>query len=279
MKDYIEVLKPRATILLTFIGVCAAVVAGAGRPPLGPLIAAGVAVLLASAGANGLTNYLDRDVDSRMERTRRRALPARRIYPPEKVLPLTIGLTIIGLGLAGWLHWLAFIFGLVGVLASVVWRKRATCVFPQGVVAGCAPVLMGWWVIRPAFSWELLVLCLLICLWVPLHVWSVMVAHREDYLAAGLGYFPISWPVRQSVKVLLVLCLALYLVSITLYFIGGFTWLYLTVANILGLLVVYAGFRLMTSGQSRDAWRLYRLSAFPYLGLMFIVMCLDIWLA
>lgn len=252
--------------------------AGDGQPPLGQLIAVGVAVLLVSAGANGLTNYLDRDIDARMERTRHRALPARRIYPPEKVLPLTIGLTVVGLGLAGWLHWLAFVFGLVGTLASLVWRKRATCVFPQGVIAGCAPVLMGWWAVRPSFDWELLVLCALICLWVPLHVWSVMVVHREDYLAAGLGYFPMSRPVGQSVRVLLVLCLLLVMSSIALYFIGGYSWLYLTVAGGLGILVVYTGCRLVASSQSRDAWRLYRLSAFPYLGIIFIVMCLDIWL-
>jgi protoheme IX farnesyltransferase len=275
---YLEVLKPRATVLLTFIGVCTAIVAGSGQPPLGRLLAVGVAVLLVSAGANGLTNYLDREVDARMERTRHRALPSQRIYPPRKVLPLTIGLVVIGLALAGWLHWLAFVFGLAGTLASVLWRKRATCVFPQGVVAGCAPVLMGWWAIKPAFEWELLVLCALICVWIPLHVWSVMVANREDYLAAGLSYFPMSRPVRQSVRVLLILCLLLYLSSVVLYFIGGFAWLYLIAANGLGLLVVYAGYRLVASSQSRQAWRLYRLSAFPYLGIIFMVMCLDIWL-
>ncbi len=66
--------------------------------------------------------------------------------------------------------------------------------------------------------------------------------------------------------------------SIALYFIGGFAWLYLAAANLLGVLVVYAGLRLVTSGASRDAWKLYRLSAFPYLGILFTVMCLDIWL-
>ena len=74
---------------------------------------------------------------------------------------------------------------------------------------------------------------------------------------------------------LLVFALVLYAVSIALYFIGNFAWLYLVLANILGIVMVYAVGRLVVSRVSKDAWRLYRLSAFPYLGLIFLVMSLD----
>jgi heme O synthase-like polyprenyltransferase len=87
-----------------------------------------------------------------------------------------------------------------------------------------------------------------------------------------------SWEVRQTVKILLLLGLVLYMTSIALYFMGGFAWLYLVLANILGIAIIYSGSRLVISGASRDAWRLYKLSAFPYLGLIFLTMCLDIWL-
>ena len=237
-----------------------------------------VTILLASARANGLTNYLDRDVDARMERTRNRALPSKRIYPPEKVLPLTIGLVIIGLALAWQLHWLAFVADLIGTTAAVVWRKRITCVFPQGVLASCTPVLMGWFAIKPTFGWEILFLCLLIAVWLPMHVWSVMVANRDDYLRAGLDYFPMNIGVKVALKILLVFCLVLYTASIALYFIGGFGWLYLAFANLLGIVIVYGGAQLVISGLSQNAWRLYKLSAFPYLGLIFLAMSLDSWL-
>ncbi len=278
VRNYIEVLKPRESSLLTFIGVSAAIVAGDGHPPLNLLFLALVTILLASAGANGLTNYLDRDVDGRMQRTRNRALPAKCIYPPEKVLPLTIGLVVVGLALAWQLHLLVFISDLIGTTAAVVWRKRATCVFPQGMLAACAPVFMGWFAIRPTLSWEILLLCLLVAVWLPLHVWSVMIANREDYLSAGLGYFPMNTEVKQAVKVLLVFCLMLYAASIALYFVGGFGWLYLVLANLLGIMLVYGSSRVVISSASRDAWRLYKLSAFPYLGLIFLTMWLDIWL-
>jgi protoheme IX farnesyltransferase len=234
--------------------------------------------LIATTGANGLTNYLDRDIDARMQRTMCRALPSKNIYPPKKVLPLIIGLIIIGLVLAWQLHPMAFIADLAGTLVASTWRKKVTCVYPQGVIASCAPVLMGWLAIKPALGWELLLLCILIAAWLPLHVWSVNIAHREDYLQAGINYFPLSLEVKDSVKVLLVFSLALYAASIALYFIGHFAWLYLTLANILGIVMVYAGSRLVISSTTKEAFRLYKLSAYPYLGLIFLVMCLDIWL-
>ena len=263
--------------MLAFIGLCAAIIAGEGQ--LSPkLLLVLVAILIAAAGANGLTNYLDRDIDARMKRTRNRALPSRSIYPPKKVLPLILGLIVIGMVLAWRLHPFAFLADLAGTLVAATWRKKVTCVYPQGVLASCAPVLMGWLAIKPALGWELLLLCVLIAFWLPLHVWSLIITHREDYLQAGLNYFPINIEVRDAVRVLLVFSLALYAASIALYFIGSFAWLYLALANILGIVMVYAGSRLVISHATQDAWRLYRLSAFPYLGLIFLVMCLDIWL-
>ena len=277
VKNYIEVLKPLPSILLTYIGVCSAIIAGEGQ--LSPkLFLVLVAILLTVAGANGLTNYLDRDVDARMQRTKNRALPSKRIYPPQKVLPLAVGLIIIGLVLAWQLHPFAFLAGLGGTLVAATWRKKVTCVYPQGVLASCAPILMGWFAVRPVPSWEILLLCILIVAWLPLHVWSLIITNREDYLQAGLSYFPISCEVKNSVKVLLVFSLMLYAASIALYFVGSFAWLYLTLANLLGMMMVYASSRLVISGAANDAWRLYKLSAFPYLGIIFFIMCLDIWL-
>jgi len=262
---------------LTFIGVCAAIIAGGGQLSL-KLFLVLIAILLTAAGANGLTNYLDRDVDARMQRTQNRALPSKRIYPPQKVLPLAIGLIVIGLVLAWQLHPFVFLAGMGGTLAAATWRKKVTCVYPQGVLASCAPILMGWFAVRPALSWEILLLCILIAVWLPLHVWSRIINNREDYLQAGLNYFPISCEVKNSVKVLLVFSLMLYAASIALYFVGSFAWLYLVLANLLGMIIVYASSRLVISSAAKDAWRLYKLSAFPYLGLIFLVMCLDIWL-
>jgi protoheme IX farnesyltransferase len=274
---YIEVLKPLPSVLLAFIGFGTAVVAGQGQvtPRLGVVL---VAVLIASAGANGLTNYLDRDVDARMRRTCLRVLPSGIISPPRKALPLVIGLIVAGLVLAWYLHPYVFLADALGTLVAATWRKKVTCVYPQGVLASCAPILMGWLSVRQTVNWELLLLSILIAAWLPLHVWSVNISHREDYRQAGLNYFPINLEVRDSVKLLLVFSLLLYAASIALYFVGSFSWLYLIVANILGIVMFVAVGRLVFSRATGDAWKLYRLSTFPYLGVIFLIMCLDIWL-
>lgn len=274
--DYIEVLKPGATFLLTFIGGCAAVLAAGGEIAVGRLALVLVAIALGSAGCNGLTNYLDREVDARMKRTARRALPSGRIFPAQKVLPLVLGLIVAGLVLAWFLHPLCFAVGAIGAIASSIWRKTVSCTF-LGMVASCSPVLIGWLAVKPFFDVQILLLCLLVMSWVPLHVWSVMIANREDYLGAGLKYFPLSWSVENVVKTLFGLSLLLYSISILLYF-TGLHMLYLVVAGIFGAAMVIASGNLLFSTTAKSAWRLYKLSAYPYLGIVFLAMALDAWL-
>lgn len=269
-------LKPLPTLLLTFIGLCAAVVAGRGAVTL-RLVPVLLAIGLGSAGANGLTNYLDRDLDARMARTCGRALASKKIDPPEKALPVIIVCIVAGLALAWSLHPYVFLVDAVGTLVAATWRKKITCVYPQGVIASCAPLVMGWLAVRPVFSLELGLLCVLVAVWLPLHVWTVMLSHREDYIKAGITYFPLNTGDRFPVRLLLVFALFLYAASVVLYFIGGFQALYLTAANALGIMMVWASVRLQTAKTPRNAWRLYKLSSFPYLGLIFLVMILDIW--
>ena len=274
--DYITVLKPRETILLAFIGVCASIIAADGKPSLSVLAIALVAIALGSAGANGLTNYLDRNVDARMKRTHLRALPANRIVPARKALVWSVFLILVALAVAWYLDPLCFVFGLVGTIAASVFRKRVMCVI-QGGIAGCAPVLIGYVAVTHHLDIQILFLCILIAVWIPLHVWSVMIANREDYLQAGVAYFPVTWRVKDAIKILMALSVLLYAASIALWAVDNLGWLYFAVANILGLIMIYANVNLLRSGLTRDAWKVYKLSAFPYLGLIFIALCLNFW--
>ncbi len=301
IRNYIEVLKVRETLLLGFLGLCSVIIAAYSWPGLhllvlhgslfwhwggvvydvvtgGRLFLATMTILIASGGANGLTNYLDRDVDARMERTKRRVFPTRRIYPAEKGLVWILFLIVAGLALSWILHPYVFWANLIGTAAAAVFRKRVICVFPQGAIASCAPVLMGWFAVRSDISMELILLCLLIIVWLPLHVWSVMVSHRDDYIKAGLTFFPMSVSVRTAVFILLIFAFLLNTVAILLYFVAHYGLLYLIVALVLGVAMLFATVRLVSSHKSRDAWKLYKLSSFPYLGLIFIAICLSIGL-
>lgn len=275
--NYIEVLKPRETSLLVFIGSCSAIIAADWQIPLNTFLITVIALLLGSAGCNGLTNYLDMEVDGRTSRTKARALPSRRIYPPRKVLPLITALIVIALIMAYLLNPLCFIFGLAGIIASVAWRKTALSCTLFGIIAGCSPVLVGWFALRPEFNVEIAIICLMIAIWIPMHIWSIMVANRNDYLNASLNYFPLNLTAKNTAILIFVLSLTLYSVSISLYVLAVFKLIYLAIANILGILMIYATTRLLFNSTSKAAWKVYKLSSFPYLGIMFIAMCLDIY--
>ena len=275
--NYIEVLKPRETSLLVLIGFCAALIASGGNFMVDKLILAVIAIGLGSAGSNGLTNYLDRDIDARMQRTNERVLPSKRIYPAYKVLPLILLLIAVSLVMAWFLNPLCFIFGLTGVIASAIWRKTISCTF-LGIIAGCSPVLVGWFAMNPVFDLKIILICVMVALWIPIHVWSVMVAHRNDYFNAGLRYFPLNLQVKHIVIVLFALSILLYIVSNLLYFFTDLGRLYLIIVTIMGLAMVYTNARLLFSTSSESAWRVYKFSSFPYLGIVFVAMCMDILL-
>lgn len=275
--DYITVLKPRETVLLAFIGLCSAIVAGQGSVSGWLLLFTVATIAIGSAGANGLTNYLDRNVDARMRRTHMRSLPSKRIVPARRALVWTILLILVALAMAWFLHPLCFAFGLAGTVAASIFRKRVMCII-QGGIAGCAPVAMGYVAVTHQLDITILFMCILIAIWIPLHVWSVMVANREDYLQAGVVYFPVTWQTRDAIKVLMALSVLLYAASIALWVVAELGWLYFVVANITGVIMVWANYNLLKSGTSHDAWRVYKLSAFPYLGIIFTVLCLNFWI-
>jgi heme O synthase-like polyprenyltransferase len=104
-----------------------------------------------------------------------------------------------------------------------------------------------------------------------------MIAWRDDYLKAGIKFFPLNLRVDKAARILVALSFLLYASSLAVSFIGDFTWVYMVMVNILGITLIYTSLRLATSTSSKRSWTLYKLSAFPYMGLLFVAMCLDAW--
>ena len=273
---YLRVLKPRETVVLTVIGVCSALVAGGGAPPLGRLLLVFLAILIGSGGANGLTNYLDRRVDALMKRTRRRVLPAGLISPPEKALAWALLLVVVALALALFLHPYAFGAALVGVAAAVIGRKTWVTHF-LGSISSAGPILVGWFAISPRVDATILLMTLIILVWVPVHVWNLMMAYREDYLRAGVNLFPLDRSIRLTSWVSLGLSGVLYGASLALWALGGFGWVYFLVANTVGPLMVYGSYRVLQEGRGAFSLKLFRISVYPFLGLTFLGLVLDVW--
>lgn len=272
--NYFLLIKPRETLLLAFIGFCTALIASGWHIEGNKLGILAVALILGSAGCNALTNFLDRGVDARMERTRNRVLPRGLIQPPEKSLFLIIPLILVALSLAWLLNPLCFVAGIAGILASSLWRKTITCTF-FGMIAGCSPVLIGWFAVNPYINLTVVMICLLVALWIPVHVWSVILAKKEEYMAAELFYFPINLSVKKTTAIIFILTCSIFILSLALNLIHLFSTIYLIPVLIMGSLMLVSTAYLIFRTSSGIAWRIYKLSSFPYLGVVFIAMTLD----
>jgi len=276
LRDYIEVLKPRESSLLVFLGLVSGFIA-AGRSEGTALALLFLALCAGAGGCNGLTNYLDRNIDARLARTRGRALPAGRIRPPEKALLWSGGLVALGLLLALLLSPASCLAGALGVAAALLWRKSALSHLLLGGLSGVSPLLVGWLAFRPPDT-LLLSLCLPVFFWVQLHIWSILMTYREDYRRAGLNHFPLNLDRGASAGWLLCLGAAVILLSFLPGLVGRWGKLYFTAVAALNAMLLAALVSLKKDPKAESARRLYRLSAFPYLGLLFLSMGLEVWL-
>src|SRR5256885_768169 len=81
LSAYLSLTKPRIIVLLLVTTVPSMFLAARGVPSLGLVVATLVGGTLAAGGANAINQYIDRDIDGIMRRTRRRPLPAHAIAP------------------------------------------------------------------------------------------------------------------------------------------------------------------------------------------------------
>ena len=154
---YVGLTKPRIIELLLVTTVPAMFLAAGGVPPLRLVLLTMVGGCLAAASANAFNCVLDRDIDERMRRTRRRPLPRHMVDPrAATVFGLVLGIAAtLWLGL--FVNWLSAALALganafyIGVYT--LWLKRRT---PQNIVwggiAGCFPPLIGWTAVTGSVS-------------------------------------------------------------------------------------------------------------------------------
>lgn len=218
VNSYIEITKPRVTLLLAFMGFCSAVGAYhsiGGSFPLSDILLITLGILLGSGGANGLTNYLDRNLDLRMERTKHRSLPSQRINPHYLGLLWSSSLVFIGLSIALSFNYYAVFAGIAGTLCSVIFRKTELTHFLGGA-SSASPVIIGWIAINPTMSPALALVGLFVMLWVIHHVWAIMLFYQSDYLQAGVQIFPLRSTRKTVMPVFWVIAIMLIILTIAI---------------------------------------------------------------
>ncbi len=267
LRDYLTLTKPGITGLILLMAVAGFFAADPSYPPswlsLVELLVAGG---LASAGAAALNHWYDRDVDLRMNRTRRRPVPAERVGP-RGALVVGIFLSALGWSLAlVWLPLEAFLAIASGTLVYVgvytIWLKRRTrWNIVVGGYAGSAPVLAGAAVAAGHIALAPVLLALLVFLWTPPHFWSLALVLRDDYARADLPMLPVANDPVRSGRSVFASGLLLLLPTLAFAVVLGDYGLFLALALVLG--VAFAG---LLAGLLRDVSRKVALRAFIFSG-------------
>jgi len=276
---YVALTKPRIIELLLVTTVPAMVLAEGGLPSLLLVAATLVGGTLAAGGANAINQFVDRDIDEVMRRTRRRPLPSHTL-PPSRALAFGIALGVAGfVWLAVLVNLLAAALATAGLLFYVfvytLWLKRRSV---QNIViggaAGAVPALVGWAAVTGRVGWPAVVLFMVIFLWTPPHFWALALRYERDYAAAGVPMLPVVAGTPATVRQIIVYAVATVAASLVLVPVAGMGWVYLVSAVGLGAWFLWAAVRVRTRATLPAAMALFRWSI-TYLALLFLAVAVD----
>ena len=169
--DFIELCKPRIALLVlvtTFTGMW---LASNGVVALDLVILTLLGTGFASAASGAFNNYVDREVDKQMARTRTRALPSSRLHP-QQALWLGVMLSLWSFAILFYLvnpltAYLAAGTTFFYVVIYTMWLKRSSPLCTEiGGVAGALPPVIGWAAVTNNIGWPALVMFLIMFIWI-----------------------------------------------------------------------------------------------------------------
>jgi protoheme IX farnesyltransferase len=255
------------------------VLAKRGMPPLWLIGATLLGGMMTAGSANALNQYLERDIDEKMKRTRKRPLPSHSVKP-ERALVFAIAL-----GIAGFV-WLTVVVNLLSAILAVsaiafyvlvytLLLKRST---PQNIViggaAGAVPVLVGWAAVAGTIEAPAWVMFAIIFLWTPPHFWALAMRYRDDYAAAGVPMLPVVRGDDATTAQIFLYAIVLVASTLVLSPVGGLGVVYAASAAALGGGFIYRAARLRLAPSAASAVKLFRYSI-SYLGLLFAAIAVD----
>lgn len=279
-KDLVALTKPRIIRLNLIAAFGGYWVASKWDFDLWTLLWMLIGSTLTMASACVFNNYLDRDFDTKMERTRDRALPQGRLKP-EGVLLYAIILGIAGISilfglvnaLAGWLGLLAiFVYDVIYTL----WLKRhSTWSTSIGGISGAIPPVIGYCAVTGELDAGAWILFALLFLWQPAHFWSLAIRRVEEYRAAGFPLLPVVKGINRTKKQMIPYIVLLLPASFLMYT-YGYAGIYFLVISIVLALVwlvhTLSGFR----AKDEEKWaKANFILSINYLMIVFITMMLD----
>src|SRR5579863_3909391 len=278
-RDYLELTKPKVTLLIVFTAIVGMVLAAPGWVPLTPLIFGSIGIAMASGSAAAFNHILDRRIDGQMRRTRGRPLPTGHMQERHAVafavLLGVMSMLVLWTGVNRLTAVLTFCSLIGYAIVYTLWLKRAT---PQNIViggaAGAAPPVLGWTVVTGSVDPNALLLFLIIFVWTPPHFWALAIARRDEYARAGIPMLPVTHGVEFTRLQVLLYTILLILTTLLPYLTGMSGFIYLAVAIALNARFLYYVLALQRGKRPELPMRTFRFSI-TYLMLLFAALIVD----
>ena len=279
LRDYVRLAKPRAIVPHLITAAAAMFLTVKGTPPLDTLFLTLIGGGLVAAASNTLNCYFDRELDTRMARTRSRPLPAGRVAPQQAlgfgIVIGAVGLLILGqfVGLISAIQaFIALVYYVFAYTLFLKWRAPWNVLIGSGV-GGLTP-LIGWAAVADGLTATPFLLSAIIVLWTPPHFWSLATFRRSEYEQAGITVLP-----TRGVAALTIACsVVLVAVSLWLARVAGLGFFYLGTASILGAVLLYLALRLasrMNRGESVSTARRFYFYSIVYIAFLFVAMIVN----
>ncbi len=279
-RDLVSLTKPRIISLLLVTTLAPMFITGAGLPSAALVLWVVIGGYLMAGGANAINMWFDRDIDTRMSRTKLRPIPSGRLSPGF-VLGFGTGLGAAAFGIFYFLvnplaAWLALGGLLFYVLVYTMWLKRSS---PQNIViggaAGAFPPLVGWTAVTGHLDLPALYLFAIVFYWTPPHFWALALIKQKEYANARIPMMPVVRGERQTKIQMLGYTLMLIPLTVLPWLSGTLGWVYLAAALLLGARLLWYCLKLLREESvTPTAWKMYKYSL-AYLFLLFAAMGVD----
>lgn len=233
----------------------------------------GMTLVVGSACA--LNNYFDRDIDSKMLRTKSRVTVTGEVSARGAlVFSLVIGL----LGMLILLEWTSRLVVLIGLIGFVdyVWlygalaKRRSIHGTLVGSISGAMPVLAGYVAARGYIDSGALLVFLALFFWQLPEFYSISIYRREEYKAAGVPVMSVVKGVKTTKLQIFIYTLAFVLSTILLSVFGYTGYFFAIVMGLLGVYWLRLGWRgLNTKASGNATWarQMFRFSLIIILAL------------
>src|SRR5512147_2318036 len=224
MRDVLNLFKLRIGVAIAFAAAAGLAVERGTSPGTAAMLVLILSVLLASSAAGAFNQYIEVDLDRRMARTRGRPFVTGTLrHGPFWlwVIGAMVAFSVLAVLLST--NFVAALYVFLGAftygVVYTVWLKRRTWWnIVVGGLAGSFAVLAGAAAVSPSPGPEAIALAVVLFLWTPPHFWSLAIACRKDYAAAGVPMLPVVVGDARAARAILASAVLLVLASLLPFF-------------------------------------------------------------